>query len=428
MSNFLASDLSSLSLFESSMHATTNGYYPNDYAAYPHGGMNNSTTGTGKKPYYQSNYAKKPYYAGNNYNTNYTNYGPVSRNGATEATATATLTNGSTAAPTTTTPHRASALNNELIDAKYNARDFMYNGEAEGKADSRFFIIKSYSKEDVMHAIHHNVWCSTETGNARLDQAFGQKHTNPHVSVYLFFSVNGSGQFCGMAEMVSPVDFSAKCPIWTQDKWKGKFELKWVYVKDIPNGKFKHVLLPNNEHKPVTNSRDCQEVLFAQAVEVLNVFRTFPHRTTILDDVDLAQFDGKSQPSSSSATSTTGPAENGYNQREGDYKPARPYSYRQQKLQQHNTLLQQASTVTSGSQSSKLLNGLYDAATTNGYPVKKILTKIDNKLAAGKKNPGSSTVPAEDNATAAADASEQNEASASTTDTVATAMVAATSD
>lgn len=40
----------------------------------------------------------------------------------------------------------------------------------------------------------------------------------------------------------------------------GKFSVKWVYVKDIPNQQFRHIVLENNDGKPVTNSRDTQEI------------------------------------------------------------------------------------------------------------------------------------------------------------------------
>ncbi len=78
--------------------------------------------------------------------------------------------------------------------------------------------------------------------------------------MYLYFSVNGSGHFCGMAEMTSAVDMSSTLSVWSQDKWRGQFTVKWIYVKDVPNAALRHIRLENNENKPVTNSRDTQEV------------------------------------------------------------------------------------------------------------------------------------------------------------------------
>jgi hypothetical protein len=124
---------------------------------------------------------------------------------------------------------------------KYNPVDFVFKGEHEPMGDqikSRFFVIKSYSAEDIVHSIRNNIWCSTEQGNFKLDQAFDAAQRNAsNASVYLFFSVNGSGQFCGMAEMVSQVDYDSSSHIWTQDKWRGQFQVNWIFVKDVPNTK-----------------------------------------------------------------------------------------------------------------------------------------------------------------------------------------------
>ena len=94
--------------------------------------------------------------------------------------------------------------------------------------------------------------------------------------VFLFFSVNGSGHFCGVAQMISAVDYQSSVGVWAQDKWKGKFEVKWIYVKDVPNSQLRHIRLENNEGKPVTNSRDTQEVPMDQGREIMQIFRCAP--------------------------------------------------------------------------------------------------------------------------------------------------------
>lgn len=72
--------------------------------------------------------------------------------------------------------------------------------------------------------------------------------------------VNASGQFCGVSEMVGPVDFEKDAAHWQQDRWSGQFPVKWHIMKDVPNNRFSHILLQNNDNKPVTHSRDSQEV------------------------------------------------------------------------------------------------------------------------------------------------------------------------
>ncbi|MQM17652.1 hypothetical protein Taro_050627 [Colocasia esculenta] len=170
-----------------------------------------------------------------------------------------------------------------------------------------FFVIKSYSEDDIHKSIKYNVWASTPNGNQRLDNAFQiarekMEEKGSKCPVFLFFSefisflsfalshdrghaqVNASGQFCGVAEMIGRVDFSKNMDFWQQDKWNGFFPVKWHIIKDVPNAQFRHIVLENNDNKPVTNSRDTQEVKFLQGVEMLNIFKNFSSKTSILDD------------------------------------------------------------------------------------------------------------------------------------------------
>ncbi|MBD4017435.1 hypothetical protein GUI04_00045, partial [Xanthomonas citri pv. citri] len=81
--------------------------------------------------------------------------------------------------------------------------------------DAKFFIIKSYSEDDVHKSIKYNVWSSTQNGNKKLDAAYQEAQQKPgHSPVFLFFSVNTSGQFVGVAEMVGPVDFNKSLEYW----------------------------------------------------------------------------------------------------------------------------------------------------------------------------------------------------------------------
>eukprot|EP01116_Phalansterium_solitarium_P019864 TRINITY_DN5701_c0_g1_i1.p2 TRINITY_DN5701_c0_g1~~TRINITY_DN5701_c0_g1_i1.p2 ORF type:complete len:591 (+),score=211.35 TRINITY_DN5701_c0_g1_i1:91-1863(+) len=149
-------------------------------------------------------------------------------------------------------------------------------------AFAKFFVIKSYSEDDVHKSIKYNIWASTDTGNRRLDQAWKEYHEKG--PIYLFFSVNGSGQFCGMAEMMSAVDYHTKSDVWAQDKWNGKFAVKWIFIKDIPNQALRNIRLENNENKPVTNSRDTQEIFLEPGREMLKIVASFKARTSIMDD------------------------------------------------------------------------------------------------------------------------------------------------
>jgi len=166
---------------------------------------------------------------------------------------------------------------------QYNKTEF-----PETYADAKFFIIKSYSEDDVHKSIKYNVWASTQNGNKKLDAAYREaQQKSEGCPVFLFFSVNTSGQFVGVAEMVGAVDFNKSLEYWQQDKWIGCFPVKWHIVKDLPNGLLKHIILEYNENKPVTNSRDTQEVKLPQGLQMIKIFKEHSSKQCILDDFEF---------------------------------------------------------------------------------------------------------------------------------------------
>ncbi|KAJ0233756.1 ECT9 [Hirschfeldia incana] len=151
--------------------------------------------------------------------------------------------------------------------------------------DAKFFVIKSYSEDNVYKSMKYCVWASTKNGNKKLDAAYREAKTREVAcSVFLLFSVNASAQFCGVAEMVGPVDFETSVEYWQQDRWSGHFPVKWLIVKDVPNSLFRHIIIEDNDNKPVTNSRDTQEVGLEQGIEMINIFNSCEMRSSVLDD------------------------------------------------------------------------------------------------------------------------------------------------
>ncbi|GAA5896150.1 hypothetical protein JCM5296_007246 [Sporobolomyces johnsonii] len=149
--------------------------------------------------------------------------------------------------------------------------------------NARFFVIKSYTEEDVHKSLKYEIWASTDLGNKRLDRAF--KESADKGPIYLFFSVNASGHFAGLAQMLTPVDYSLSSNVWASDKWKGVLKVRWIYIKDVPLNALRHIRLSNTpENKPVTSSRDTQEVPYDAGLEVLRIIATYQSRTSLLQD------------------------------------------------------------------------------------------------------------------------------------------------
>ncbi|KAF6143870.1 hypothetical protein GIB67_009851 [Kingdonia uniflora] len=188
-----------------------------------------------------------------------------------------------------TTEHTSSAENSKSVTITADSRNELYNRSdfVIDHKDSKFFIIKSYSEDNVHKSIKYGVWASTPNGNKKLDAAYREANEKQEACpVFLLFSVNASAQFCGVAEMVGPVDFDKSVDYWQQDKWSGQFSVKWHIVKDVPNSHFRHIILENNDNKPVTNSRDTQEVKLDQGLEMLKIFKNYESDTSILDDFE----------------------------------------------------------------------------------------------------------------------------------------------
>lgn len=140
--------------------------------------------------------------------------------------------------------------------------------------ESRFFVIKSNNFLDIFASFRNKVWSSTELGNKRLNNVFNSLTENG--KVFLFYLVNGSGQFCGIAEMRDSVDYSQSCNIWVeQTRYKGIFPVEWLMVKNVPNKYFNHLKIPDNDNKPVTCSRDTQEMPYSVGLSMLKIFSSF---------------------------------------------------------------------------------------------------------------------------------------------------------
>ncbi|KAK5780118.1 hypothetical protein RI543_002660 [Arxiozyma heterogenica] len=141
--------------------------------------------------------------------------------------------------------------------------------------NSKFFIIKSNSLEHVKKSFYNSIWSSTHFGNKRLSESFKNLDTNKYSKLFLFFSVNGSGKFCGVAEMISDLRDDLDTSIWSNNgKFGLAFKVRWVIVRDIHNKYLKRFLLPNNEMKPVTNSRDTQEIPYLIGAGILKLFKS----------------------------------------------------------------------------------------------------------------------------------------------------------
>jgi len=156
-------------------------------------------------------------------------------------------------------------------------------------SNSKFFVIKSFSEEDVHKSIKYGVWSSSKNGNLTLSNAF-QLTKEKNGNVYLFFSCNGSGRYVGVARMKTPCDENRTFEFWTQDgKWPGLFDVEWLFIKDVPFKEFKEIIITmkDGEIKPISNSRDTQEIPFEQGKIMLQKIADYQNSNTILEHFEF---------------------------------------------------------------------------------------------------------------------------------------------
>ena len=156
-------------------------------------------------------------------------------------------------------------------------------------SNCKFFVIKSFSEEDVHKSIKYNVWSSSKDGNLTLSNAFRITEENKG-NVYLFYSCNGSGRYAGVARMKSPCDETKTFGLWTQDgKWPGLFDVEWLFIKDVPFREFKTVIITmkDGEVKPISNARDTQEIPFEQAKIMIQKIAEYQNTNTILEHFEF---------------------------------------------------------------------------------------------------------------------------------------------
>ena len=73
---------------------------------------------------------------------------------------------------------------------KYNLEEFQSDYEA-----AKFFVIKSYSEDDIHKCVKYDVWSSTPNGNKKLDAAYRDAEARAaelgtKFPIFLFFSVS----------------------------------------------------------------------------------------------------------------------------------------------------------------------------------------------------------------------------------------------
>mmetsp|Transcript_10769 Transcript_10769/g.20449 ORF Transcript_10769/g.20449 Transcript_10769/m.20449 type:complete len:654 (+) Transcript_10769:2-1963(+) len=139
----------------------------------------------------------------------------------------------------------------------------------------KYFVIKSSCRDHVDISIRDGIWATTKKNEDKLNNAFHQAEAEGG-NVYLIFSVNRSGSFCGYARMSSLID-PTQSTVWLQEGGKtsftgNMFHVQWIRTSEV---NFRTTLnLPNplNNNLPVKRSFDGQELPHALGEQLCKMF------------------------------------------------------------------------------------------------------------------------------------------------------------
>eukprot|EP00828_Plagiopyla_frontata_P040278 TRINITY_DN541_c0_g1_i4.p1 TRINITY_DN541_c0_g1~~TRINITY_DN541_c0_g1_i4.p1 ORF type:complete len:344 (-),score=44.78 TRINITY_DN541_c0_g1_i4:149-1180(-) len=151
-------------------------------------------------------------------------------------------------------------------------------------SNAKCFIIRSNNDDDVHKAIKYGIWTSTQRNIDKLNEVF-QECKSTKTEIFLFFSVVKSGQFEGVAKLIShvqPINF----PYWWQaGKWRSLVKIEWLFIKDVAYQKFQGIL--NKEGQPITHSRDGSELdWLSNGQKMMQAFVQASNDNTILHDFE----------------------------------------------------------------------------------------------------------------------------------------------
>ena len=130
---------------------------------------------------------------------------------------------------------------------------------ARNTPDTRYFHIRSWNHENVWAAQQDCTWVTQKTNEMHFTEAFEQSRR-----VILFFSVNNSKAFQGIAEMGSiPGAPGLPNPAWrSRLHWPATdaFALIWLLKQDVPHNIVRHLRNPLNENLPAHVGTDGVEI------------------------------------------------------------------------------------------------------------------------------------------------------------------------
>ncbi|KAL3962708.1 hypothetical protein ACCO45_004231 [Purpureocillium lilacinum] len=152
--------------------------------------------------------------------------------------------------------------------------------------DTRFFLVKCFNTSNVYMSQRDGLWMTQAKNGPTFTEAFEECE-----SVVLFFSINKSHGFQGVARMTSAPDASIPMPDWMANvnlpAVTDPFRIEWITKTETDFERFGGLFNPLNEGRPVVVGRDgleypaylgrkMMELMMTAADEKMNAIPAIP--------------------------------------------------------------------------------------------------------------------------------------------------------
>ncbi|KAM4063146.1 hypothetical protein HRG_010293 [Hirsutella rhossiliensis] len=149
-------------------------------------------------------------------------------------------------------------LPSPLVKARLGSGSGRVGSAAHGRADTRFFLLKSFDSANIYMSQRDGLWATQAKNGPIFAEAFEECQ-----SVIFFFSINKSRAFQGFARMTSAPDPTLHKPDWVQNinlsAITEPFRIEWISTAETEFDSVGDLKNPLNEFRSVVVGRDGQE-------------------------------------------------------------------------------------------------------------------------------------------------------------------------
>ncbi|KAG9239394.1 calcium/calmodulin-dependent protein kinase [Amylocarpus encephaloides] len=136
-----------------------------------------------------------------------------------------------------------------------------------------YFVMRSDNEFDIESSVAHGVWTSSQRVNKILDKGFSRANGR----VILVFSVIKRQvlpfNFCGVAQMTSPLDWENTDDHWMEDTWRGRFTVDWLCLTEVSFDKTKTI--PVSQKSPGFRAIACYDGTEVSALSGYELLKAF---------------------------------------------------------------------------------------------------------------------------------------------------------